>query len=55
MMRIVVVFPAPFGPTIPHIFPDSAAKEMESSALNVPYCLESSEMTSIDILRKMLY
>src|ERR1700712_6082457 len=36
-MRIVVVLPAPFGPSIPRISPSRTEKEMPSTAVKSPY------------------
>jgi hypothetical protein len=37
MIRIVVVLPAPLGPTKPYIWPRSTENETPSSALRSPY------------------
>src|SRR5688572_17804115 len=42
MQLIVVVLPAPFGPSRPKILPGSAAKLIPSTATRSPYCLRSS-------------
>ena len=42
IMRTVVVLPAPFGPRKPKHSPSSMAKEMRSTAVNLPYFLHSS-------------
>jgi hypothetical protein len=39
-MRIVVVFPAPLWPKNPNISPASTAKEISSTALNLPNARE---------------
>ena len=41
MTRIVVVFPAPFGPRKPVTRPGSATKVMSSTAVKEPYFLVS--------------
>jgi hypothetical protein len=38
---MVVVLPAPFGPKNPNILPDSTDKSMPSTAITLPYDLES--------------
>ena len=40
MMRIVAVFPAPFGRRKPRISPDSARNDTSSTAFTRPYCLD---------------
>src|SRR6266850_6813296 len=46
-MRIVVVFPAPFGPRNPTISPRPTAKEMPRTASTVPNVLVSSRTSII--------
>ena len=48
IIRSVVVFPAPFGPTNPNSSPDGTCKSIASTALNAPYFLVSrfSRITS---------
>jgi hypothetical protein len=48
-MRIVVVFPAPFGPRKPTTFPRSTEKEIASTALTGPKLLDTSCNVSKDI------
>jgi hypothetical protein len=42
MQPIVVVLPAPFGPSKPNTWPGPAAKLMPSTATVSPYCLRSA-------------
>ena len=41
IMRTVEVLPAPFGPRKPKHSPSLISKEMRSTALNLPYFLQS--------------
>ena len=41
IIRTVVVFPAPFGPRKPKHSPSPISKEIPSTAVNVPYFLQS--------------
>jgi hypothetical protein len=47
---IVVVLPAPFGPSKPNTWPGSAAKLMPSTATVSPYCLRSASTVIDDIV-----
>ena len=49
-MRIVVVFPAPFGPTKPKTAPSSTVRASSSTAVNLPYCLVSPRVSMIVIM-----
>ena len=43
IMRSVVVFPAPFGPTKPNSSPDGTCRSIESTAVKFPYFLVSRD------------
>src|SRR5271165_1839138 len=44
IMLMVVVLPAPLGPSSPTISPRSTVKETSSTAVTGPYCLHRCEM-----------
>src|SRR5262245_36115017 len=44
-MRIVVVLPAPLGPTKPRIWPRPSSRDRPSRAVKSPYCLVSRSRT----------
>src|SRR4029079_14907431 len=52
IMLIVVVFPAPLGPSKPTISPGAIENDRESTARVPPYALRRFETSRIDIKKK---
>ena len=49
IIRMVVDFPAPFGPTKPVTRPAATSKLMSSTARRLPYCLVSAVTVIIGV------